>query len=416
LDPSYLVSHSWIKTYYRWVWFGFGQSFTTTDDYAEGSPFDRFIFLILITTAIAILVKRGINWGGLARNNKWLLIFFLYLGVSVLWSDYSFVSFKRWIKDLGNIVMALVVLTESHPVEALKSLLGKCCYVLIPVNILLVKYFPETGRYYNQWTYVSYYGGATMDKNMLGMTLFVLGVSQFWVLSELKPTRPGIIGKLQLAAHYVMPLMTFWLLYKSQSSTAVACTILALSLSTILRVPAISSRISRLVFFGFVSTVVFVVMQVTVNLGGFLLGLLGRDFTFTGRTEIWDAVLSEDINPVFGTGYYSFWLGERVERLSEKYFYHLNEAHNGFIEIYLNNGLLGLFLLAVLYYTASRRICADVTKGSRIAALQLSFLVAVAIYGITEAVFRFGPIWFVFLLFVIEYTRRKQGDTLAPTR
>jgi hypothetical protein len=40
-------------------------------------------------------------------------------------------------------------------------------------------------------------------------------------------------------------------------------------------------------------------------------------------------------------GFYSFWTAERIERLSSKYFYDLTEAHNGYIEVYLNGGLIG---------------------------------------------------------------------------
>ena len=41
----------------------------------------------------------------------------------------------------------------------------------------------------------------------------------------------------------------------------------------------------------------------------------GRDASFTGRTGIWETVLQEPINPLIGTGYSSFWLGERLDEI-----------------------------------------------------------------------------------------------------
>jgi hypothetical protein len=41
-------------------------------------------------------------------------IFFVYCFLAIFWSDFPFVAFKRWIKVLGQPIMALIVL-ESPP-------------------------------------------------------------------------------------------------------------------------------------------------------------------------------------------------------------------------------------------------------------------------------------------------------------
>jgi len=89
------------------LWFGGGLSMETPDDYLKGSPIDMMIFLSLIVAGLLVLIQRRVNWNVLFANNTWLILFFLYCGLSVAWSDYSFVGLKRWIKDLGNVVMVL---------------------------------------------------------------------------------------------------------------------------------------------------------------------------------------------------------------------------------------------------------------------------------------------------------------------
>src|SRR5438128_6993337 len=124
-------------------WFGLGILITTPDDYLEGSPFDRFVFLTLILAGLYVLWKRNVSLTDVLRNNKVLVALYLYWAVSIIWSDYPFVSLKRWIKDVGNVVMVLVILTERKPIEAIRSLFAKCTYLLIPTSVLFIKYFPD---------------------------------------------------------------------------------------------------------------------------------------------------------------------------------------------------------------------------------------------------------------------------------
>jgi O-antigen ligase len=61
-------------------------------------------------------------------------------------------------------------------------------------------------------------------------------------------------------------------------------------------------------------------------------------------------------NPVLGAGYECFWLGPRLLRVWQQ-FGGLNEAHNGYLEVYLNLGIAGLFLLSVFLIASYRTIC-----------------------------------------------------------
>ena len=48
--------------------------------------------------------------------------------------------------------MALIVLTEPDPEEALTRLMKRCAYVVVPVSILFIKYYPQLGRAFDPWT------------------------------------------------------------------------------------------------------------------------------------------------------------------------------------------------------------------------------------------------------------------------
>lgn len=386
------------------VWLGLGSATSGGEGYVEGSPFDRMFFLVLIVAGWGVLARRNINWSTFFRCNRWLWIYFAYLGISALWSDFPFVSFKRWLKDAGNIIMALVVLTEEQPLEAIKGLLVRCVYLLIPMSVLLVKYYPELGRYYDNWTYKPYFCGVSTDKNLLGMSLYVCALSLMWLLFDWRSSKPGSREKLEWYTLLFLAITTFWLLIKARSSTALGCTILGCLILAGTRFPAIRRKARLLGAYSLGMTIVLLLLHVTLNLGGVLAQVMGRDLTFTGRTDIWTMLLQEPVNPLFGEGFYSFWMGDRVERLSAKYFYQLNEAHNGYLETYLNSGLIGLTLLVILLVSACNRIQQRVVAGSVLGAVQLAFLLGIIVYNFTEAAFdRLDLPWFVLLLLIVEY-------------
>ena len=85
-------------------------------------PYSWSAFILIGLTVIA---RRRINWPEVAAQNRWLIILFLYMLVSILWSDYPFVSIKRWIKAGGTLAMALIVLQEKLPYPAAQLLSRK---------------------------------------------------------------------------------------------------------------------------------------------------------------------------------------------------------------------------------------------------------------------------------------------------
>lgn len=370
----------------------------------DGSPVDRLVFQLLMVAGIVVLVKRRIELRRVISENKWLSVYFIYLGVSALWSDYSFVSFKRWIKDLGNVVMVLVVLSEMDPAEAVKAVFLRCAYILVPLSVIFIKYFPDVGRYYNRWTWTYSYGGVSTDKNMLGLTLVVSGIFLFWHLLDIYNGGPARGRWKRIVKCGILLAMTAWLFNLADSATSQACFIIGAGILFVLKVPAFRRKVWSLRAFSIPVAILLLFLYSALNMQNAGTSVLGRDMTFTGRTEIWQRVLSEKTNPLIGVGFYSFWLGDRAEKVSEGFYYHLNESHNGYIETYLNSGLIGIFFLVGLIISAIVRLVREAPRGSDYEALQAVFLAVMVIYNITEAAFdRMDILWVCFLLACVKY-------------
>src|SRR5262245_23463040 len=86
-------------------WFGGVDSSSDLEALVEGSAIDRNVFLGLILSGVVILIRRQLDWNLIFASNRWIWFLHFYLLVSVIWSDYPFVSFKRWFKDFGNVIM-----------------------------------------------------------------------------------------------------------------------------------------------------------------------------------------------------------------------------------------------------------------------------------------------------------------------
>ena len=135
----------------RWVssWLNLAPTFASANDYAEGSPVDRAVFFGLIVAGILILARRKIDWQGLVVNNKWIVLYLLYCLASMAWTDDPTTLMKRWVKDLGNPIMALVILTEPRPYEAIGIVLRRLAFLMLPLSLLFIRYYPELGRAYH---------------------------------------------------------------------------------------------------------------------------------------------------------------------------------------------------------------------------------------------------------------------------
>ncbi len=100
-----------------------------------------------------------------------------------------------------------------------------------------------------------------------------------------------------------------------------------------------------------------VVIVMIVATPGLLLSVLGKDSSLTGRTEIWSAAIdSISQRPLFGYGYQAFWLGLQGEsyRVILAVSWVLAQAQNGFLDVTLEMGTLGLAIVLLVFGFAFR--------------------------------------------------------------
>jgi len=366
-------------------------------DRLEGSPIDRLLFLGLIVAGFVVLKKRKVTLLTVFRSNPWLIIFLIWGLLSVMWSDYPFVSFKRWIKVLGHPVMALIILTEPNVEEAINKMMKRCAYIILPVSILFVKYLPHLGRGYDQWTGQVFNVGVTLDKNALGYDCMILGLFFIWRLMVLLPQNKSKSRRDEILHHLGFLAMVLWLFSMADSKTPLLSMCFGVIIMVVLGFRFVDKRhFGALVV---VAALSFFMLNWGFGIYEATLKFIGRNPTLTDRTIIWAEALKTEINPLLGAGFESFWDGPRMDYMVSVFHFKPNQAHNGYLETYLNTGWIGLILLVVLLLVAFSRIRKSLFRNFSFGRFRMGLFFGIVMYNFTEATFMaLHLVWFVFYL------------------
>jgi exopolysaccharide production protein ExoQ len=329
-----------------WLWYQAGFDIVTG---TESNPINVVFSLVFAGFAIYVINKRQLNMAQIIRLNLPLFTLFGYCLVSCLWSDDPLVSFRRWTRMILDVVVIIAILSEADGLTAIKKVLERYAIFALPLSLVMIKYYPDLAVGWSRTGDIMMWTGVSLHKNTLGVALAacILYYAWKWLVQKNFST---------IESDGLLCLLASYMLFNPDvkgSSTAILALIPAVGLIVLFgRRRARVSGIRPIVYL-VVCTVLLVNVGARALLGKGLVEYVtqwsGRDMTFTGRTFIWDAVIGEAAkSPIIGTGYGMFWVGDRLNRLHDKYLVSdIFQAHNGYLETYASLGVIGLSLLLV---------------------------------------------------------------------
>lgn len=432
LDSDKSVRNSpalWLPVTWLWIngsrspsaWLGVGHvdSAHTLDATLEGNPMDAAVYAVLLAIGIAVLIVRRKKTRDYLSIIAPLIIFFIYCLLSVAWSPFPGPAFKRWTKAIGDVVMVLVILTDGQPVTAIRRIFSRVGFILLPFSITLIRW-SDIGRGFDLDGSPSN-TGVTTNKNALGVIAFVISLGALWNVCWLFIHKDEPKRSRRLVAQITLLVFGLMLLQMAHSSTCVACFILGSFLVLAGTLPSTRRRPARLN-----SLFLFIILAgVVLFLSGgqaMIARALGRKPDLTGRTEIWQAASKVAGFTLLGTGFESFWNAHALAvavYLEEEGFVdqsNLVSAHNGYLEVYCDLGLIGLCLIVFILLTGFRRACTAVRGDVELGSLFLAFMASATIYSITEAGFRMlTPTWTILVLAIVAASGVCAGLLSGPT-
>ncbi|BAZ08392.1 O-antigen polymerase [Calothrix sp. NIES-4071] len=147
-----------------------------------------------------------------------------------------------------------------------------------------------------------------------------------------------------------------------------------------------------------------------------LLTSLGRDATLTGRTYIWGTALTRLMErPFLGFGYSAFWApGSRYALQASRALgsdWIPPHGHNGFVDLAVDVGLIGLSLFFITYFTAFAQSLKQAYATKKPEQLwPLAFLTFLAMNNVTESCLLYlgNMYWVLFITIVLTVNQQQE--------
>jgi O-antigen ligase len=281
------------------------------------------------------------------KTEKFLTFFIIWSFLTVFWSDYPFISFKRWLQIVGTVIIFLAALLHFRSTDEAISYIRAILSIYLLLSLISIIFIPGAIQLeFPAWR------GIAPHKNMLGQ-VSLIGII-VWTFAIWHAN-----SKKRLTAFFFLVLSCL-LLLGSRSTTSILAGMALLILiglfyaeKHIVR-PVTGSVFSFIFFLLFFLGLAYFAYLIP-DCFSYLFKLFGKESTLTGRTELW-SILFEEIQKHFihGYGFGGYWVLNNPLHgvIFEKYFLVHNQAHNGYIDILNETGMVGLstVVLMVVFY------------------------------------------------------------------
>ncbi len=281
-------------------------------------------------------------------KKNWIIFpFIIFSGLSIFWSVYWEISLYRWLILLCTIITGGYIGLRYDIAKILKLLSVFGVYILL-ISAALVIFYPRAGimNYYNiqgAWK------GLYWHKNHMGLIatfMNILFLIDLIFSYQTKGRQKAFWGTAYL----------FSLIFVIQSdSVAAYMTTMVLHAAILLALFLLrfGNKIKRKHYWMLFAGLVLASIVLFSNMD-FFLGLFGRNTTLTGRIPMWNYLFNTYFNkhPLIGYGFNAFWymLFHRLDiQIAAGYPDPIVIADNGFIDILINTGYVGLVLFMIFY-------------------------------------------------------------------
>lgn len=295
--------------------------------------------LVVFLTLYSLLLSRLLNNGALALSvmgrAPWLFVFLGWVTVSFLWSADPVFTFRRVLPLLLTTAFGLFLVIRF----SLRDILAMSAVAFGAVTLLNYAFIfgiPASGVARSGWI------GIHLNKNLMGRHEVLAAVVYLVGASVLTRWRIPLLLAFAAAVGLVIG---------STSSTSMVGLLAVLGNFAVFRVFRARDTLFGAVTVSFISTAVLAAI-VTFTQLEFLAGLLGKDTTFTGRTELWDLSLQAVWDrPFWGWGWDAYWRGyfSPAHEMWVKMPWKPPHAHNALLDYLLVIGFPGATIFLVMF-------------------------------------------------------------------
>lgn len=369
---------------------------------------ETIVFATIYAFALVQVILYAAEARKLLFRSPILLVFFGFVALTAFWSLYP----ARVVMSLGHHLGALLIVISA-------ALAARRSPAAVPIALMIGSGLVLVASIAVIWADPAYgidelresrWRGVTGNPNTLGVFALAAVISFVWHFYEIERQKLRVLPTFVLLSSIVC-------LYGSNSTTS---TILALIL--LFGVPPLmwSRRLVgiplpvRVLLFGVpfsgFALVLYIIMPEMFDYRH-ALSMAGRDASFTGRGDIWALALEiSSARPWFGWSFDSHASVQRVLAID------VGQFHNGYLDVLVKGGLVGLFLISTLLALLIARLWRLRRVKPTVAIVLGAVVMVILIHNITEASLGRGRsvLWILLLYSVlvsgVQYRQRKRSS------
>jgi exopolysaccharide production protein ExoQ len=282
----------------------------------------------------------------LAWTNRFSLLFMLLVLMSAAWSIHPDLTIRRGLGYVLTILIAAYLSLRFDLIDRMKVLSAGFAVSAIG-SLLFVAAFPQYGIM-QDGELAGAWRGVFMHKNHFGPVMAVAVFTELFIL---------VADRRRSRWRFASLSTYFALVVLSHSATALLLSMAYLA-GTCFYLLWQRDKLTGVVISIMATILLFSSLFTLWVDPGFALGIVGRDATLTGRTEIWPAIIELiGERPMLGWGYRAMFQSDDastavIDRVAS---WGVSSSHNGFLEIALELGVLGVGVILVVIAIALGR-------------------------------------------------------------
>ncbi len=310
----------------------------------------NILFSVIYLIAFGLMALRWKKVIPVIFNGKLVWLLLVFAACSYFWSAVPDITKTRVIALTGTMIFSLYI-TSRYTLKEQLQLLGWTFGVIVITSIVFAVLLPKFGQMGGVHT--GAWRGIYNHKNVLGK-MMVISTMVFALLSLQAQKHRWILWGL-LGSSMMLILL-------SRASSPLLNLIILAGVLVILYVFQWKYIVMVPVLIGISSLGTIIYTLVTANAGQ-VAGVFGKDLTLTGRTNFWPLMLDKiRDNPFTGYGFGAFWQGldGPSAYIWNASTFKAPNGHNGYLDLCLELGLIGLSLYAIQFFIGFRKALENV--------------------------------------------------------
>jgi O-antigen ligase len=301
--------------------------------------------LIIYSFGSILLLSRWRRIVGATQKMWPILIVIAMVPTSAVWSVDPMLTLRRSVLFLASAAFAIYLGDRYSPRQFATILLQALTINMIASALLFIVapvYVLDQDSHAGAWK------GLSEQKNAFGaniaLAVLLLSLIRFRKYNWLR---------------YALLMLALAELALSRCSTGLSACVVSMAALPLMKLIRLPARL-RIPAYILSFAMLLAACGIVASNADVLFRLLGRDATLTGRTDIWAALVTAvKHRPILGYGYDAFWTGLKGESLNVIIAsgWLVPEAHNGYLELCIEFGCVGLGIFFLAFGNTWRQAC-----------------------------------------------------------